>query len=102
MNEAFDFLKQHKDHFPQVAGFDGFNMRFSEVMLLEHMSAVVLNMIYHYHYIPELVVVIVGALDFMRFTNSQQQANIRHMVVTCKALTKQVVRSTDTFHGFFL
>ena len=82
-------------------GFDGFDTRFSQVMLLEHMPAIVLYMINHCQYIPELVVVNVGASDFMRFSNSQQWANIRQMVVTCKALTRQVVRSTDTFHGFF-
>ena len=32
---------------------------------------------------------------------SQQWANIRKMIISCKALTKQVVRSTDTFRGFF-
>ena len=81
MNKAFDFLIQHKDRFPQVADFDGFNTRFSEAMLLEHMPAMVLDMINHYKYILELVVINVGAFDFMRFTNSQQHANIRKMVV---------------------
>ena len=58
-------------------------------------------MINHYKYIPELVVVNVGMSNFTRYTNSQQQANIRKMVVMCKALTKQVIRSTDIFRGFF-
>ena len=65
------------------------------------MPAMVLIMINHYQYILELVVVNVGALDFTSFTNSQQQANRRHMVATCKALTRQVVTSTDMFQGFF-
>ena len=37
----------------------------------------------------------------MRFTNSQQRANIQKMVIMCKVLTKQVVRSRDNFRGFF-
>ena len=101
MNKAFDFMMQHKDHFLQVAGFDSFDTKFLEVMLLEHTPAMVLNMINNYQYIPELVVVNVGTLDFMRFTSSQQLANIKHMMATCKALTRQVVRSMDTFWGFF-
>ena len=88
------------DHSPQIADFDSFDTRFSEAMLLEHMPAMVLNMINHYQYIPELVVVNVRASDFMRFTNSQQHATIRKMVITCKALTRQVVSPTDTFCGF--
>ena len=36
MNQAFDFMMQHKDRFLQVAGFDGFDTRFSEAILLEH------------------------------------------------------------------
>ena len=70
LSKAFQFLMQHKDRFPQVADFDGFNTRFSEVMLLEHMPAVVLNMINHYEYIPELVVVNVGMSNFTRYTNN--------------------------------
>ena len=101
MNKVFDFLIQHRDRFPQVAEFDGFDTRFSEAMLLEHMPAVVLNMINHYQYLPELVVVNFRASDVMRFTNSQQRINIRKMVTSCKALTKQVVRPTDIFRGFF-
>ena len=101
MIKAYDFLMQYKDRFPQIADFDGFNTSFSEAMLLEHMPAMVLEMINHYQYIPELVLVNVGASDFTRFTSSQQHANIGKMTIMCKALTKQVVRPTDTFHGFF-
>ena len=101
MIKAYDLLMQHKDQFPQIADFDGFNTSFSEAMLLEHMPAMLLDMISHYQYIPELVLVNVGASDFTRFTSSQQHANIRKMTIMCNALTKQVVRPTDTFHGFF-
>ena len=47
------------------------------------------------------MVINVGMLDFTRYTNSQQWANIGKIVIKCKALTKQVIRSTDTFRGFF-
>ena len=101
MSKAFQFLMQHKDRLLQVANFDGFDTRFSETMLLEHVPATVLDMINHYKYIPELVVINVGMSDFTRYTDSQQWANIRKMIVICKALTKQVIRTTDTFGGFF-
>ena len=64
---------QHREHFPQIADFDGFDTRFSEAMLLEHTPVMVLNVINHYQYIPELMVVNVEASDFTRFTNSQQR-----------------------------
>ena len=102
MGKAFHFLMQHKDRFPQVLEYEGFDTRFSEAMLLEHMPAAVLDMINYYKYLLKLVVINVGASDFMRFSNNQQRANIKRMVSSCKALTKQVVRSTDNFQGFFL
>ena len=102
MGKAFHFLMQHKDRFPQVSEYEGFDTRFSEAMLLEHTPATVLNMINYYKYLLELVVINVGASDFMRFSKSQHRANIKRMVSSCKALTKQVVRSTDNFRGFFL
>ena len=101
MSKAYDFLMQHKEQFPQITDFDGSDTRFSEAMLLRHMPAEVLDMINHYQYISELVVVNVGVSDFVRFTKSQQRPNIWKTVITYKALTRQVVRSTDNFHGFF-
>ena len=102
MGKAFQFLIQHKDRFPQVSEYEGFDTRFSEAMLLEHTPTAVLDMINCYKYLPELVVINVGAFDFTRFSNSQQQTNIKMMVSSCKALTKQVVRPTDNFQDFFL
>ena len=62
MTKAFLFLMQHKDRFLQVADFDGYDTRFSESMLLEHVPAMVLDMINHYKYLAELVVVNAGTL----------------------------------------
>ena len=72
MTKAFQFLMQLKDRFLQVTDFDGFDTRFSEAMLLEHMPTMVLDMINHYKYLPELVVVNIRTSDFTRYTNSQQ------------------------------
>ena len=91
MKKSYRFFMQHRDHFLQIADFDGFDTRLLEAMLLEHTRAMVLDMINNYKYI----------LDFTRFSNSQQRANIHNMVTMCKALTKQVVRQTDTFMGYF-
>ena len=71
MGKAFQFLMQHKDRFPQVTEYEGFNTRFSEAMLLEHTPAMVLDMINYYKYLPELVVINVGTSDFTRYSNSQ-------------------------------
>ena len=102
MGKVFHFLMQHKDRFPQVSEYKDLDTRFSEAMLLEHTPTAVLNMINYYKYLPELVVINVGASDYTRFSNSQQRANIKRMVSSCKALTKQVVRPMDNFCGFFL
>ena len=102
MGKAYQFLIQHRDRFPQIADYDGFNTRISEAMLLEHMPAVVLNMLNNLKYLPELIVINVGAFDFTRFSNSEQRANIRKMVAACKALTTKVIRPTDNFRGLFL
>ena len=40
------------------------------------------------------------ALDFTRYTNSQQRANIRKMADSCKALTKQLSDQQITFPEF--
>ena len=53
-------------------------------------------------YLPELIVINVGASNFTRFSTSEQRANIRKMVAPCKALTKKVFRPTDNFRGLFL
>ena len=102
MGKTFQFLMQHKDRFLQVSECDSFDIRFSEAMLLEHMPAAVLDMINYYKYLPELVVINVRASDFTKYSNSQQRANIRKMVSSCKALTKLVIRPTDNFWGFVL
>ena len=70
--------------------------------MLEHTPATVLDMLNNYKHLPELVAINIGALDFTKYTNSQQRVNIRKMVNSCKALTKQIVRPTDNFWGFFL
>ena len=102
MGKAHEFLTQHRDRFPQLADYDRFDTRISEAMLLEHMPATVLDMLNNLQYLPELIVINVGASDFTKYSNSQQWANIRKMVVACKALTKKVVRQTDNFRGLFL
>ena len=102
MGKAFHFLMQHKDRFPQVLEYESFDTRFSEAMLLEHTPAAVLDMTNYYKYLPELVMINIGASDFTRFYNSQQRANIKRMFSSCKALTKQVMRPMDNFRGFFL
>ena len=46
-------------------------MRFTEAMMLEHTLAMVLNMVNRYKYLPELIVIHVGATDFSRVTKNQ-------------------------------
>ena len=102
MGKAYKFLIQHRDRFPQIADYDGFDTRILEAMLLEHMPAMVLDMLNNLQYLLQLIVINVGASDFTRYSNSQQRANIRKMVAACKAVTKKVVRPTDNFRGLFL
>ena len=69
-SKTFHFLMQHRDRFLQLSDYEGFNTRFSEAMPLEHVPAVVLDVLNNYKYLPELVVINVGASDFTRYTNS--------------------------------
>ena len=89
MGKAFDFLTQHQDRFPQLEDYEGFDTRISGAMLLEHTPAMVLDLLNSLKYLPELIVINVGMSDFTRFSNSQQRANIKKMIVACKVLTKR-------------
>ena len=70
MRLAFKVLMKHHSRFHQLDSLEGFDMQFVEAMMLEHMPAVVLNIILNsYKYLPELIIVHVRALDFSRVTN---------------------------------
>ena len=58
---AFEVLMKHPSRFHQLDSLEGFDMQFSETMLLENMLAVVLNMVNRYNYLPELIIVHMGA-----------------------------------------
>ena len=86
---AFEVLMKHSSRFHQLVSLvllQGFNTCFSEFMLLGHMPAVMLDMVNKYKYLPELIIIHVGASDFSRVTNHQQ-------------ITAAACRSTDSFHG---
>ena len=97
---AFEVLMKHHSRFHQLDSLKGLDMQFSETMLLEHTPAVVLNMVNRYKYLPELIIVHVGALDFSRVTNHQIWTNIHDMVINSKKITTVACRSTDLFRGF--
>ena len=97
---AFEVLMKHRDAFHQLDSLEGFDMRFTEAMMLEHMPAMVLDMVNRYKYLPELIIIHIGALDFSRVTNHQIQVNIQNMVLSCKKITAAACRSTDSFQGF--
>ena len=59
----------------------------TEAMLFEHMLAMVLDMINRCKYLPELIVVHIGASDFSSVTNHQIRVNIQNMVLSCKKMT---------------
>ena len=68
---AFEVLMKHRDRFHQLDSLEGFDTRFTEAMMLEHMLAMVLNMVNRYKCLPELIMIHVGASDFSRVTNHQ-------------------------------
>ena len=94
---AFEVLMKHKDRFHQLESLEGFNSRFTEAMMLKHTPATVLDMVNRYKYLPELIVINVGALDFSRVTNHQIHTNFKNMVLNCKKITTAACRSTDSF-----
>ena len=74
---------------------EGFDSQFLEFMLLEHMPAMVLDMVNRYNYLPKLIIVHVGASDFSSVTTHQIRTNIHNMVVNCKKITTVMHSSTD-------
>ena len=94
---AFEVLMKHCSRFHQLDFLEGFNMRFTEAMMLEYTPATVLDMVNRYKYLPELIVIHVGTLDFSRVTNHQIQANIQTMVSNCKKITTTACRKIDLF-----
>ena len=57
-------------------------------------------MVNKYKYLPELIIIHVGASDFSRVTNHQIWINTQDMVLNCKKITVAACRSTDSFCGF--
>ena len=91
---------KHRDRSHQFKSLEGFDTRFTEANLLVHMPAMVLDMVNRCKYLPDLIVVHIGASDFSRVTNHQIRVNIQNMVLSCKKITVAACRSTDTFRGF--
>ena len=67
---AFEVLMKHRDRFHNWT-LEGFDTRFTEAMMLEHTLAMVFDMVNRYKYLPELIILHVGASDFSRVTNHQ-------------------------------
>ena len=57
-------------------------------------------MVNSYKYLPELIIIHIGASDFSRVTSYQIHMNISNMVQNCKKITTAACRSTDMFKGF--
>ena len=62
---TLEVLMKHHSRFHQLDSLEGFGTQFSESMLLEHMQAMVLDMVNKYKYLPELIIVLVGASDLV-------------------------------------
>ena len=60
---AFKVLMKHRDRFHQLNSLEGFDMRFTEAMMLEQMVATVLNMVNRYKHLPELIIIHAGASE---------------------------------------
>ena len=71
MRLIFEVLLKHEDKSYHLDSLEGFDTKFTEDMMLEHMMAMVLNMVDRYKYLPELIIIHAGALDFSRVTNHQ-------------------------------
>ena len=88
---------KYQDRFYQFNSLEGFDTRFTEAMLLEHMPGTVPDMVNRYMNLPEFIVVHVGASDLSRVTNHQIRVTIKNMVLSCKKITVMACQSTDSF-----
>ena len=96
-------MVDNPDHFHQLGNFDLVETRFLVVMYFEHVPVAVLQLFNTLQYVPQFLVVHVGASDFSKYNNLQQHQNIASMMQRVNKLVKAIdTHHSDGFKGVFL
>ena len=95
-------MVDNPSHFHQLGNFAEIETHFSAVMFFDHVPSAVLDLLNSVQYVPQFIVVHVGALDFSKYNNLQQCQNIEAMMQKVNKLVKAVdTHNTDGFKGIF-
>ena len=88
-------MMDNPNHFHQLGNFDEVETHFSPVMFFDHVPSAVLDLLNSLQYVPQFIVVHMGASYFSKYKNLQQCQNIEAMVQKVNKLAKLV----DTYHA---
>ena len=102
LQRAFQVTVDNPDCFHQLGKFDEVETHFSTVMFFDHVPLAVLDLLNLLQYVPQFIMVHVGASDFSKYKNLQQHQNIEAMMQKVNKLVKAVAtHHADGFKGIF-
>ena len=88
-------------HFHQLNNFELVESRFSDLMFFDHVPLAVLDLFNTLEYVPQLIVLHVGASDFSKYNNLTQWQNITTMMKKVKLVKAVDTPHSDGFKGLF-
>ena len=80
LQRAVQVTVDNPDHFHQLNNFELVKSCFLDVMFFKHIPMAVLDLFNTFKYIPQFIVVHVGASDFSKYNNLTQRQNIATMM----------------------
>ena len=100
--QAVQVTVDNLDHFHQLTNFKLVESCISNVMFFDHVPLAVLDLFNTLRYVPQFIVVHVGASDFSKYNNHMQRQNIVTMMTKVNKLVKAVdTHHSDGFKGIF-
>ena len=91
-------MVDNPNHFHQLGNFDEVETHFSAGMFFDHVPSAVLDLLNSLQYVPQFIVVHMGASNFLKYNNLQQCQNIEAMMQKVNKLVK--VFDTHHLDGF--
>ena len=102
LQRAFQVLVDTPDKFHQLGNFEVIETHFLTVMSFDHIPSAILDLLNMMQYVPQFIVVHVGAVDLSKYNNLQQHQNIKTMMSKVIKLVKAVdTHHLEVFKGVF-
>ena len=102
LQRAFQVTIDTHSCFHQLGNFEEVETHFSAVMFFDHVPSAVLDLLNSLQYVPQFIVVYMGALDFSKYNDLQQHQNIEALMQKVNKLVKAVdTHHADGFKGIF-